>query len=129
MLAKFTKHARARRIDGASAGAGDSSINRACNDNRPAGARATVSLRPRRPMLSCHWRVVAATGALECFWQDESADGAPAPSPSQSRMRHVRQPDGARVGLLLRSSQVTRSLIRKNCAARIVHRAVPVMLA
>lgn len=92
MLAKFTKHALVRRVDGASTGARASSIDYACNDNQRAGARATVSRRrARRPVLACHWRVVPATGALECFWQEESADGAAAPSPWRSRTRHVRQ--------------------------------------
>jgi hypothetical protein len=92
MLAKFTKHALVRRVDAASTGARASSIDHACNDNRPVGARAFAGRRKmRRPMLACHWRVVPATGALECFWQDESADGAAAPSPWRSRMRHARQ--------------------------------------
>jgi hypothetical protein len=94
MLAKFTRHALVRRVDRVSAGVQHSSIDHACNDNRPVGARATAGrTRMRRPVLACHWRVVPATGALECFWQDESADGAPAaaPSPWRSRMRHARQ--------------------------------------
>ncbi len=92
MLAKFTKHALVRKVDRASAGARASSINHACNDNQRVDARASVRRRKmRRPLLSCHWRVVPATGALECFWQDESADGASAPSPWRSRRRHVRE--------------------------------------
>jgi hypothetical protein len=90
MLAKFTKHALVRRVDAASTGARASSIGRACNDNARAGAGATAGrTRTRRPVLACHWRVVPATGALECFWQDESADGATAPSPWRSRTRHA----------------------------------------
>jgi hypothetical protein len=92
MRAKFTKHALVRRVDGASAGARHSAINHACNDNQRVDTRTTVRRRKtRRPVLSCHWRVVPATGALECFWQAESADGAAAPSPWRSRMRHVRE--------------------------------------
>jgi hypothetical protein len=90
MLAKFTKHALVRRVDAASTGARASSIDHACNDNARAGAGAAAGrTRTRRQVLACHWRVVPATGALECFWQDESADGAAAPSPWRSRMRHA----------------------------------------
>jgi hypothetical protein len=84
MLTKFTNHALLRARPGAQR---TPSINTPCNDNRPAAPRATVSRRTQRPVLTCHWHVVPATGALECFWQDESADGAAAPSPWRSRMR------------------------------------------
>src|SRR5579872_4319361 len=40
-----------------------------CNDNRAVRRLFAISRRARRQVLACRWRVVPATGRLECFWQ------------------------------------------------------------
>jgi hypothetical protein len=55
-----------------------------CNDNHPAVRLATVTRRAQRPVLACGWRRAAATGRLECFWQDLPADAEAVEEPGPS---------------------------------------------
>ena len=54
------------------------------NDNRSDRVLAAASKRARPQGLTCHWRAAAAGGRLECHWQVEPADEAPAEAPGQS---------------------------------------------
>jgi hypothetical protein len=55
-----------------------------CNNKWPDRRPAAAGKQAGRQRLACHWRVAAAGGRLECWWEIERPDAAPAEPPGPS---------------------------------------------